>query len=59
MRNGFSDITEEWQMELWPDWYPAVGEDLIGHDILQKLKKETNIGKQEQEQRKRIRKRSL
>lgn len=49
MRNDFSDITEEWQADFWPTI--KINENLVGHDILQKLKKETDIGKQEQKQR--------
>jgi len=38
------DISEEWQDDFWPAI--KINENLIGHDILQKLLKETNIDKQ-------------
>jgi hypothetical protein len=57
MHNHLHDISEEWQDDFWPSI--KIDDNLVGHDILQKLLKETNIGKQEQKQGQGIRTRSL
>ena len=57
MRNHLYDISDEWQGDFWPSI--KIDDNLVGHDILQKLLKETNIGKQEQKQGQGIRTRSL
>ena len=44
MRDHLHDISDEWQNDFWPSI--KIDENLIGHDILQKLLKETNIDKQ-------------
>lgn len=59
MRNHLHDISDEWQDDFWPEVFSTINRNLIGHDILQKLLKETNIGKQEQKQGQGIRTRSL
>ena len=46
MRDHLHDISDEWQDDFWPEI--KINKNLIGHDILQKLLKETDIGKQEQ-----------
>lgn len=57
MRDHLHDISDEWQDDFWPSI--KIDDNLVGHDILQKLLKETNIGKQEQKQGQGIRTRSL
>jgi hypothetical protein len=44
-----AEISEEWQGDFWP--INKINEQLVGHDILQKLKKETEIGEQKQNKR--------
>ena len=57
MRDHLHDISDEWQDDFFSSI--KIDDNLVGHDILQKLLKETNIGKQEQKQGQGIRTRSL
>ena len=49
MHNHLHDISEEWQDDFWPAI--KINENVVGHDVLQKLLKETNIGEQKQNKR--------
>jgi hypothetical protein len=44
-----AEISEEGQGDFWPT--NIINKQLVGHDILQKLKKETDIGEQKQNKR--------
>ena len=49
MHNHLHDISEEWQDDFWPAI--KINENLVGHDVLQKILKETNIGEQKKNKR--------